>query len=108
MSELSSKKCTPCEVGAIPLQPSEIENMLKELDQDWGSPDDRSIERTFSLGNFMEAMELANRIATLAEEEGHHPTLTISWGKLKVKLLTHKIKGLHENDFILASKIDKL
>ncbi|MGM0395726.1 MAG: 4a-hydroxytetrahydrobiopterin dehydratase [Bacillota bacterium] len=108
MSDLSNKKCTPCEIGAIPLQPNEIQNMLKELDEGWSSEDNASIQKTFKFKDFMGAMDFANKIAELAEEEGHHPTLTVSWGKLQVKLLTHKIKGLHENDFILASKIDKL
>ncbi|WP_409229287.1 4a-hydroxytetrahydrobiopterin dehydratase [Gudongella sp. SC589] len=108
MSDLSNKKCTPCEVGAIPLQPEEIKNMLKDLDEGWSSDDDKSIHKTFKFDDFMGAMNFANSIAKLAEEEGHHPTLTVSWGKLKASLMTHKIKGLHENDFILAAKIDKL
>ncbi len=108
LTDLSNKKCTPCEVGAIPLQPVEIKNMLKDLEEGWTSEDDKSIQKTFKFDDFMGAMGFANRIADLAEEEGHHPTLTVSWGKLKVNLMTHKIKGLHENDFILAAKIDKL
>jgi len=108
LSDLSNKKCTPCEVGAIPLQPEEIKNMLKDLDEGWSSDDDKSIHKTFKFDDFMGAMNFANSIAKLAEEEGHHPTLTVSWGKLKASLMTHKIKGLHENDFILAAKIDKL
>ena len=108
MTDLSNKKCTPCEVGAIPLQPVEIKNMLKDLEDGWTSEDHKSIQKTFKFDDFMGAMDFANRIADLAEEEGHHPTLTVSWGKLKVKLMTHKIKGLHENDFILAAKVDKL
>lgn len=108
LTDLSNKKCTPCEVGAIPLQPMEIKNMLKDLEEGWTSEDDKSIQKTFKFDDFMGAMGFANRIADLAEEEGHHPTLTVSWGKLKVKLMTHKIKGLHENDFILAAKVDKL
>ena len=108
LSDLSNKKCTPCEVGAIPLQPEEIKNMLKDLDEGWSSDDDKSIHKTFKFDDFMGAINFANSIAKLAEEEGHHPTLTVSWGKLKASLMTHKIKGLHENDFILAAKIDKL
>lgn len=108
MSELSKKKCVPCEVGAIPLQPNEIQEMLKQLEEGWDSKDNKSIQKTFKFKNFLEAMEFANKITEVAENEGHHPTLTISWGKLRVKLFTHKIDGLHENDFILAAKIDKL
>ncbi len=108
LSELSNKKCVPCEVGAIPLQPDEVKDMLKELEEGWSSEDDKAIQKTFKFDDFMGAMDFANKIAELAEEEGHHPILTVSWGKLKAKLMTHKIKGLHENDFILAAKIDKL
>lgn len=108
LSELSNKKCVPCEVGAIPLQPDEVKDMLKELDEGWSSEDDKSIQKTFKFDDFMGAMNFANKIADLAEEEGHHPSLKVSWGKLKVNLQTIKIKGLHDNDFILASKIDKL
>ncbi|HZH92538.1 MAG TPA: 4a-hydroxytetrahydrobiopterin dehydratase, partial [Tissierellaceae bacterium] len=75
MTDLSNKKCTPCEVGAIPLQPMEIKNMLKDLEEGWTSEDDKSIQKTFKFDDFMGAMDFANRIADLAEEEGHHPTL---------------------------------
>ncbi len=108
MSELRSKKCTPCEVGAIPMLPFEVEENLRKLHKDWESKDDKHIERKLTFKNFMEAIKFANEVAQLAEEEGHHPTLTISWGMVRVKLYTSKIGGLHENDFILASKVDQL
>jgi len=108
MSDLRDKKCTPCEVGAIPMLPFEVEENLRKLHMDWESKDDKHIERKFTFKDFMGAMEFANKVAMLAEEEGHHPTLTIAWGMVRVKLYTSKIGGLHENDFILASKIDQI
>ncbi len=107
MAKLEDKKCVPCEVGGIPLIKSEIEDYLKDVDA-WKNIDDKKIEKEFKFKNFVEAMEFANKIAEIAEEEGHHPTLTISWGKVIVTLFTHMINGLHENDFIMAAKIDKI
>ncbi|MDX9918338.1 MAG: 4a-hydroxytetrahydrobiopterin dehydratase [Gudongella sp.] len=108
MTAFKDKRCEPCEVGAIPLLPFEIEDNLKRISAGWESKDDKHIEKKFSFKDFAEAMEFANKIARLAEEEGHHPTLTIAWGMVRVKLYTSKIGGLHENDFIMAAKIDEL
>ena len=107
MTELSQKKCVPCEVGGIPLIRTEIEDYLKDVDG-WKNIDDKKIEKRFKFKNFKEAMDFANKITDIAEEEGHHPTLTISWGQVIVILYTHEISGLHENDFIMAAKIDKI
>jgi 4a-hydroxytetrahydrobiopterin dehydratase len=107
MTNLEDKKCIPCQVGGIPLIHSEIEDYLKDVDG-WKNIEDKSIEKEFKFKNFVKAMEFANAITEIAEEESHHPTLTISWGRVIVTLFTHKIKGLHDNDFIIAAKIDKI
>ena len=108
MTDLKNRKCAPCEVGAIAFLPFEIEEYLQKLGKGWESKDDKHIENKYTFDDFSSAMVFANRIAQLAEEEGHHPTLTIAWGMVRVKLYTSKIGGLHENDFILASKIDQM
>lgn len=107
MANLEDKKCVPCEVGGIPLVKSEIEDYLKDL-KGWNNIDDKKIQKEYKFKNFVHAMEFANKITEFAEEEGHHPTLTISWGRVVVNLYTNKINGLHENDFIMAAKIDKI
>lgn len=107
MAKLEDKKCVPCQVGGIPLIKSEIEDYLKDV-HGWKNIDDKKIEKELKFKDFVKAMEFANKITEIAEEEGHHPTLTVSWGKVIVSLFTHKINGLHENDFIMAAKIDKI
>jgi 4a-hydroxytetrahydrobiopterin dehydratase len=81
---------------------------MKQLHEWTLSTDDKSISKTFTFKNFMGAMHFANAIAEIAEQEGHHPDLAISWGKVGVSLTTHAIKGLSQNDFILAAKIDHI
>lgn len=108
MKDLTSKKCVPCSIGAIPLNANEIQDLLKSLDKNWDVVDDIQIERTFKFKDFKEALEFTNKVGDLAEAEGHHPDICLSWGKVEITLWTHKIKGLHENDFILAAKIDNL
>ncbi len=108
MSDLSKKKCIPCSEGAPPLKEEEIRELQKSIDNAWSVEDNKQLKRTFKRKNFQEALDLTNEIGAIAEEEGHHPDIQLSWGKVVVTLWTHKIKGLHENDFILAAKIDQL
>lgn len=108
MSDLLSKKCIPCSIGAIPLNSEDIKGFFKDLDDSWKVINDKQLERSFKFKDFKEALEFTNKVGDLAEEEGHHPDICLSWGKVIVTLWTHKIKGLHENDFILAAKIDSL
>lgn len=108
MSDLTSKKCVPCSIGAIPLNADEIQGFLKSLNEDWEVKDNKQIERTFKFKDFKEALDFTNKVGAIAEAEGHHPDICLAWGKVIVTLWTHKIKGLHENDFILAAKIDEL
>jgi 4a-hydroxytetrahydrobiopterin dehydratase len=108
MTELAGKTCTPCRGGVPPLEQTEAERYLREA-PGWAlMADGTRIERTFKLKNFRDALALVNRIGPLAEEEGHHPDITFGWGYVTVSLHTHKIKGLHENDFIMAAKINRL
>lgn len=108
MSDITSKKCVPCSVGATPLNADDIKGFLNNLNEDWKVKDNTQIERTFKFKDFKEALEFTNKVGAIAEAEGHHPDLSLTWGKVIVTLWTHKIKGLHENDFIMAAKIDSL
>ena len=106
--DLTQKKCVACEGGVKPMDKMETTAMLKHV-KGWAPGEDgRSIVKQFSFHNFLEAMDFANKVAPLAEREGHHPDLCISWGKVVIELSTHAIRGLSENDFILAAKIDQL
>jgi len=108
MTELAQKKCVACEGTETPLNRTEAEILLKQLSGWTLSGDARWISKEFKFPDFKGAMSLADKIGAVAESEGHHPDLQISWGKLVVELTTHAIKGLSENDFILAAKIDEL
>ena len=106
--ELSTKKCIPCEGGIPPLNEKEIKEYKKLLSVDWKVSDNNKITREFFFVSYRHTMDFVNKVADLAEEEGHHPVLHIYFGRLVADLWTHSINGLSENDFILAAKIDKL
>lgn len=105
---LTDKKCVACEGGIPPLTREETAKYGPEVPE-WKIEDNAlSISRVFSFNDFKSALAFADKIGALAEEEGHHPDLTVGWGKVGVHLTTHAIGGLSENDFILAAKIDAL
>jgi 4a-hydroxytetrahydrobiopterin dehydratase len=105
---LAEKKCTPCRGGVPPLTLAEAEHFRSHT-PNWKLHDDgHRIERTFHLGNFREALSFVRDVGELAETEGHHPDVSFGWGYATISLRTKKIKGLHENDFIMASKIDRM
>ncbi|MSR70675.1 4a-hydroxytetrahydrobiopterin dehydratase [Candidatus Kaiserbacteria bacterium] len=109
MSELAKRKCVPCEEGGEPLNPDQVEVLMQQLSPEWMLIDQhRMLARTFRFKNFQEALDMANKIGKIAEEENHHPDLTVAWGSLGVELMTHAMDGLSENDFIVAAKIDEL
>ncbi len=104
--DLAQKRCVACEGGAQPMTSMEAEAMFSHV-KDWIlSPDSKNISKQFKFKNFKDAMMFANKIGDIAESEGHHPDLLIGWGRVGVELSTHAIKGLSENDFIIAAKID--
>lgn len=108
MSDLIAKHCVPCEGGALPLMRDESAKLLEQTPGWTIAPDGLSLSREFTFKNFLEAMDFANKITPIAESEGHHPDLSIGWGKVTVSLMTHAIGGLSENDFILAAKISEI
>lgn len=105
---LRAKTCVPCQGGMPPLTRVEAESFLEEVPEWVLSEDGIWIERQFVFDDFAMAQAFVNKISDLAEEEGHHPDITFGWGYAKVILYTHKIDGLHENDFIMAAKVDQL
>lgn len=105
---LSDKSCVPCRGGITPLDKDQASDLLTHA-SGWMLSDDASkISREFAFKNFTEAMGFVNRVADLAEAEGHHPDFEIHWNKVRLVMYTHKIGGLHENDFIMAAKINRL
>lgn len=105
---LAEKSCTPCRGGIPPLTREEAEDLRAEA-PDWALHDEaRRIERTYRFKNFREAFGFVERAATLAETEGHHPEIGFGWGYATISLHTKKIKGLHQNDFIMATKLDRI
>ena len=109
MSELAKKKCVPCEGGVDPLSEAEARKLMPELDQGWMLIDSgHMLARTLNFKDFVETMAFVNKVAEIAEQEGHHPDMNISYNTLSIELMTHAIDGLSENDFILAAKIDQV
>jgi 4a-hydroxytetrahydrobiopterin dehydratase len=106
-SGLAAKRCVPCRAGTAPLQGAELDRLAAQL-PDWHVIQAHHLEKAFAFPNFVTALAFVNRIGAVAEEEGHHPDLALSWGRVRVTTYTHSIKGLSESDFILAAKIDKL
>lgn len=106
---LSDKTCIPCQGGIPPLTRSEFQQYLDEI-EGWDVIDeDTKLQKTFTFKNFQEALDFVNHVGTLAEEQGHHPDIYLhDYKEVTITLFTHKINGLHENDFILAAKIDEL
>lgn len=105
---LEAKSCVPCQRGAPPLTAAEANNLNKET-PDWEVFDGHTkIQRKYTFSNFVEAMEFSQKVGGLCEAEGHHADITFGWGYCNVLFYTHKIKGLHENDFIMAAKTDSL
>jgi 4a-hydroxytetrahydrobiopterin dehydratase len=105
-SELSKLECVPCKGGVPPLKGEELEGLRKKLGGDWQVIDEHHLEKTFVFSDFRAALDFTNQVGDLAEQQGHHPDLLLSWGKVKIMVWTHKIDGLTESDFVLAAKID--
>ena len=111
MSNLKDKKCVPCEGGVIPFDISEIHKYQKKVDG-WDILQDTKkkffLNKRFNFNNFIESQKFINKIGEISEDEGHHPDISFGWGYAEIKITTHAIEGLSENDFILAAKIDQL
>ena len=108
MEDLTEKKCVPCEGGTKPLEQEAIQNYLSQVPGWSVAADLKSITREYQFADFKAAIVFVNEVADLAEFEGHHPNIYIFYNKVKLTLSTHAIKGLSENDFILAAKMNQI
>ena len=111
MNDLLNKKCTPCEGGVLPFDISEIHKYQKKVDGWDILKNDKKIfhlYKKYEFKNFLESQIFINKVGEIAENEGHHPDISFGWGYAEIKITTHAIEGLSENDFILAAKIDQL
>lgn len=106
--ELAKKNCTPCKGGVPPLKGEPLAQLYRQLGDEWKVIDEHHLEKEYLFKNFREALSFTNKVGEIAEAEGHHPDILLSWGKVKIVLWTHKINGLSESDFILAAKCDKI
>ena len=108
MTDLTTRRCKPCEGGTEPLGAEEARRLLEQL-HDWRLDDDGTeIRRLFEFGNFHQTMAFVNALAWIAHQEDHHPDLEVGYNRCLVRYRTHAIDGLSENDFICAAKLDRL
>lgn len=110
MTDLHQMKCVACRAGEPTVTANEIDILLPQI-PDWQVKEVdgiKRLERVFKFKNFAQALEFTNKVGAIAEEEAHHPLLITEWGRVTVNWWTHKIGGLHKNDFIMAAKTDKI
>ena len=107
MSELANKKCVPCEGGTLPVSEKYAREHLKKVGGPWELAGGQ-IMAVYTFKDFSESMSFVNKVAHIAEEQGHHPDISISYNHVELLLTTHAIGGLSENDFIVAAKINAL
>src|SRR2546421_8235018 len=108
MTALAEKECVPCKGGMPPLKGKELTELAKELSDGWTVVREHHLEKEFKFKDFREALDFTNQVGELAEAQGHHPDIYLSWGKVQLTIWTHKVNGLTESDFILAAKADRL
>ncbi len=107
MSELAKRRCTPCRGGVPPLTGGALEELHRGVPF-WKIVQEHHLEKSFLFPDFATALAFVVRLGEVAEQEGHHPNICLAWGQVDVRIYTHKIDGLSENDFILAAKTDAL
>ncbi len=104
---LSKKECVPCKGGVPPLKGEELERLEGQVDE-WDVVEEHHITKTYKFSNFVNALAFVKKVGDVAEAQGHHPDIFLTWGKVRITMCTHKIDGLTESDFILAAKIDEI
>ncbi len=105
MSELSNRRCVPCRSDTPPLETERLRDLSAQVPE-WEVVDEHHLRREFRFRNFQEALAFVNRVGELAEDQGHHPEISLGWGHAAIEIFTHAIDDLSENDFILAAGID--
>lgn len=107
MPGLAARTCVPCRGGVPPLTAEQIAPLAAELGPEWTVVDNHHLRREFAFKDFAQALAFTNHIGAIAQEQGHHPDVHLAWGKVTVKIWTHKIDGLTESDFVLAAKFSQ-
>lgn len=105
--ELAQKQCVPCRGGVPPLKGAELNEMKRQV-AGWDVINEHHLKKTYTFPDFVKALDFVNKAGAIAEQQGHHPDLYLTWGKVGVEIWTHKIDGLTESDFILAAKFDQI
>ena len=108
MNELANRVCVPCKGGIPPLKGKELKTLQNQLGNGWNVINEHHLKKEWGFDDFESALNFTNKIGSLAEDQGHHPDIYLAWGKVEIKMWTHKISGLTESDFILAAKIDRI
>ena len=108
MNELANRVCVPCKGGIPPLKGKELKALQNQLGNGWNVINEHHLKKEWGFDDFESALNFTNKIGSLAEDQGHHPDIYLAWGKVEIKMWTHKISGLTESDFILAAKIDRI
>jgi len=106
MSDLAKKDCVPCRGGVPPLRGDAINALLAQLDG-WEVAEEHHLRKTYKFKDFVQALAFVNRVGAIAEEQGHHPDIHLTWGSVRLEIWTHKINGLTESDFVFAAKADQ-
>ena len=104
---LASESCVPCRGGETPLAGDALASLIEELGSGWSVRDGHHLEKEFLFPDFAQALALTNRAGAIAEEQGHHPDIFLTWGKVRFTIWTHTIDGLTRADFVLAAKIEE-
>jgi 4a-hydroxytetrahydrobiopterin dehydratase len=107
-TELFEMECVPCKGGIPALKGDDLVRLHAQLDPSWKIIDEHHLERTYRFKNFRDALTFTSRVGGLAEAQGHHPDIYLAWGRVQLKVWTHKIDGLTESDFVYAAKVDRL
>jgi 4a-hydroxytetrahydrobiopterin dehydratase len=107
-SDLAKMECKPCDSKTSRLKGDALKQMQDRLNDGWRVLDEQRLEKQFKFPDFRHALDFVNRVGEIAEKQNHHPDIYFTWGQAKIQLSTHSIKGLSENDFILAARIDEL
>lgn len=107
-AELTRSKCKPCEAGVPPLNLEQLQKYRDDTSFNWEMIEEKKIVKDFNFESYGKTIEFVNKVAYLAEDEGHHPVMHVYFSKVTIELWTHAIDGLSENDFILAAKIDEI
>ncbi|HEX3623909.1 MAG TPA: 4a-hydroxytetrahydrobiopterin dehydratase [Verrucomicrobiae bacterium] len=107
-SDLAKKECKPCDGKTPPLKGDALKQMQNQLNGGWKVLDEQRLEREYKFPDFRHALEFVNGVGEIAEEQNHHPDIYFTYGQARIQIWTHSVKGLTENDFILAARIDQL